>query len=196
MINKKAESGIGTLIVFIAMILVAAIAAGVLIQTATSLQSKALLTGERAKDQISTAVTTLLIYAEDGSSGNSVDYFSLKLKLAPGSDPIQLNGTLVEIDLKDNSSDLTYATAADANCSNTSSLDNGEFGVDYLITSGSTSSGYIARGDIVKICFKSPRSVTPDEDIAVRIIPKSGVPISIETAMPEVINQQRIYIYP
>jgi flagellin FlaB len=79
--NRKAEMGIGTLIIFIAMILVAAIAAGVLIQTATSLQNKALLAGTRTKGQVSTAIQFLLVYAEDGSSPTkTVSDFFFKAK--------------------------------------------------------------------------------------------------------------------
>ena len=50
--SKKAAEGIGTLIIFIALILVAAVAAGVLIQTASSLQSKSLDVGRQSQEKI------------------------------------------------------------------------------------------------------------------------------------------------
>ncbi len=77
--NKKADTGIGTLIVFIAMILVAAIAAGVLIQTATSLQNKALLTGMRSKNEVSTALSPIIVYGEYGSN-HYIDFLYIKMK--------------------------------------------------------------------------------------------------------------------
>jgi len=191
MMNKKADTGIGTLILFIAMILVAAIAAGVLIQTATSLQNKALMTGERTKGQVSTSLSVLLIYAEDGSTGNYVNNFSLKLKLSPGSDPIKLNDTLIEVDLSDDSADLTYDSTRTC-----PSVSTGNFSVEYLVEGSDYTPNYLHRGDIIKLCFEAPRNVIADEDISIRIIPKVGTPTVIETATPEVINQKRSYIFP
>ena len=192
--RKKAEMGIGTLIIFIAMILVAAVAAGVLIQTATSLQNKALLTGERSKSQVSTSIMPMLAYAEDGSSNNNVDQFFMKLKLAPGSDSVRFVDMLLEFSLKNLSSDMTYSSAE--TCTNVNESNGTVYYVDYLIQGDNYNAGYLQRGDVVKLCFESGRSVGEDESIAVTLIPKIGNPTTIETAMPDIITEMRVSIYP
>ncbi len=105
--HKKAEMGVGTLIVFIAMLLVAAVAAGVLIQTVTSLQEKALSTGGQAKSQISTNAQVIEVSATDGRNGNLTDFQQL-IKLSPGSDPIKLDQIIFTVNTKDTTSTLRY----------------------------------------------------------------------------------------
>jgi flagellin-like protein len=107
MSGKKAEMGVGTLIVFIAMLLVAAVAAGVLIQTAGSLQERALSTGQQAKSQISTNARVIEVSGSDGRGGNITDFQQI-IKLSPGSDPIKLEQIIFTFNTKDHTSTLKY----------------------------------------------------------------------------------------
>jgi len=104
---KKGEMGVGTLIIFISMLLVAAVAAGVLLQTAGSLQEKSLSTGQQAKSQISTHAETVEVSATDGRNGNLTEFLHL-IKLAPGSDPIKLSQVILAMNTKDYSGTLKY----------------------------------------------------------------------------------------
>lgn len=105
--QKRAEMGVGTLIVFIAMLLVAAVAAGVLIQTAGSLQEQSLSTGQQARSQISTNARVIEVSATDGRDGNLTDFRQI-VKLSPGSDPIKLDQTIFTFNTKDHTSTLKY----------------------------------------------------------------------------------------
>jgi flagellin-like protein len=104
---KKAEMGVGTLIIFIAMLLVAAVAAGVLIQTAGSLQEKSLATGQQARAQISTNARVIEVSAADGRLGNLTDFQEI-VKLSPGSDAIKLDQIIFTFNTKDSTSTLKY----------------------------------------------------------------------------------------
>jgi len=108
---KKGEMGVGTLIVFIAMLLVAAVAAGVLIQTAGSLQEQSLTTGQQARSQISTNVRAIEVSGANGRD-SALDDFSVIYKLSPGSDPIKLKDILYSESTKDTTNSLTYRHGA------------------------------------------------------------------------------------
>ena len=62
-INHNAEMGMGTLIIFIAMILVAAIAASFLISTTGSLKNKALSTGKATTQEVGTSLQAVELKA-------------------------------------------------------------------------------------------------------------------------------------
>lgn len=287
MFQKKGEMGIGTLIIFISLLLVAAIAAGVLIQTSGSLQEKALTTGDQAKSQIATNVRVIEVSATDGSQG-ALRHFTEILKLAPGSEPIKLSQVLLTMNTYDRTVSMQYGgtstewgadgymtwdeetlaydgssfeepnndydmdgsadtvsggqatadlalnlsngtdivlgacsggefTAADmttndvirqvtAECNASDSVqsvtirpqDYGEgfFTVEYLQVGPNNVTGNLQRGDVVKVYFEAPKAVTEDEEVRINFIPKIGTPTLTEFVTPEVISEERVYLYP
>jgi archaellin len=91
-VNKRAIMGIGTLIIFIATILVAAVAAGVLISTSGILQQRALITGQEARKKITNSVEIISIVAYGNKTDESLNNFEVLVRLDAGSDPIQMKG--------------------------------------------------------------------------------------------------------
>ncbi len=181
--------GVGTLIIFIALLLVAAVAAGVLIQTAGSLQQKALSTGTQATGQISTNAVTLEVSATDGTG--AMNNFSHVMKLAPGSDPIELDSVTITFGTKNTSQTLTYgSTLTDVNANAS------HFAVTYLQQGTNYQAGVLVRGDVIKINYVSSRAIASGEDVRINFIPKTGTATLTQFSIPDVISTQRVYLYP
>ncbi|MGM0448514.1 MAG: archaellin/type IV pilin N-terminal domain-containing protein [Methanobacteriota archaeon] len=100
--EQRGQVGIGTLIVFIAMVLVAAIAAGVLINTAGFLQTQAEATGEESTSQVSERLNVISqsgVVADDaaGSGEKGIGELEFVVASAPGADNVDLDEVTAEV---------------------------------------------------------------------------------------------------
>ena len=93
-LTDRGQVGIGTLIVFIAMVLVAAIAAGVLINTAGFLQTKSEQTGQESSAQVSNRVQVVSAFGDVGNE--EVEQINLTVMRGSGSDDINLSSATIE----------------------------------------------------------------------------------------------------
>ena len=95
--DKIAAIGIGAMIVFIALILVAAVAAAVIIQTAEKLQQNAQTAGDDTADEMSGKIMINTAYVGTGSATAVTDQYHLVVRLAPGSDPTPATGISFQV---------------------------------------------------------------------------------------------------
>ena len=111
--NTRAQVGIGTLIIFIAMVLVAAVAAAVLIQTSGILQQKAQSTGKQSTQEVSSNLMIKNIEGvrakSGGTTSNTIDMLKLQVGLNVGSSPVDVNQVVVSITDGTVAHNLVYA---------------------------------------------------------------------------------------
>ena len=92
----RGQVGIGTLIIFIAMVLVAAVAAGVLINTSGMLESQASTTADDTQDQVTNNVEFVSATGEVDSGGDVINAVSFTVMQGAGADPISIDGATLE----------------------------------------------------------------------------------------------------
>jgi flagellin FlaB len=97
--EERGQVGIGTLIVFIAMVLVAAIAAGVLINTAGFLQTQAEATGQESTSQVSDRLQVVSQSGtfDDNLGNGQIDTLDFVIAQSPGADNVDLSEVSVEL---------------------------------------------------------------------------------------------------
>jgi len=92
----RGQVGIGTLIIFIAMVLVAAVAAGVLINTSGMLESQASTTADDTQDQVTNNVEFVSATGEVDSGGDVINAVSFTVMKGAGADSISIDDATLE----------------------------------------------------------------------------------------------------
>jgi len=193
LLDGKGEMGIGTLIIFIAMILVAAVAAAVLVSTSGNLQQRALLTGSQTEEGVATGAEAITVTGTNASSDHTVENFEVLLRLQAGSSALNFNNTVVMLDTADNSWSLDYAGSSSV-WSVTSTT--GTYAVEYVKQGPDYEGSYLSRGDVVKLKFNVTSAVGENKKVRLKVIPRVGVPTVIEFTTPDVMTEQRVSLWP
>ncbi|WP_247006635.1 archaellin/type IV pilin N-terminal domain-containing protein [Halorientalis litorea] len=113
--DARGQVGIGTLIIFIALVLVAAVAAGVLINTGGQLESRASDTGDDAQAQVSNQVDVVSATGVNNDSDNSMEYLKVVVKKSSGSDDIDLEDMTIEYQSGSAAANLEYQSGSTGN---------------------------------------------------------------------------------
>ena len=151
----------------------------------TSLQQKALTTGQETKAEISTHASFVEVTGEDGQDGD-LENISILMRLSAGSDPISLNETLMTIALNDNTGNLRYGTTASTTV----------FSVTYHVNGTEHRDGFMVRGDLIEVELTPPRDLTEDESVRITFVPKVGTQSVVEFRTPSVLSRQNVILFP
>ncbi len=127
--DNVAAIGIGAMIVFIALILVAAVAAAVIIQTAEKLQQNAETTGEDTAKNLAGKFVLNGGFIATGEQGGNAEYdadtsFMFFAQLAPGSTPVRIDTITYQMYCDAGKIEGKFGTEADVQ-----TMDDGDNGV-------------------------------------------------------------------
>lgn len=190
--------GIGAMIVFIAMVLVAGIAASVLIQTAGNLQMQAMSTGQETQSEVATGLAVTDI--EGHVNSGAIDYMTISVKPRAGSKEIDLDEAVMEISDTSTKVLLKYpgsvhfaSSASGSGVFSTSGVFNitgTEFGIIELEDADNSCSGdqpVINRGDLVMLtvnCTACFDNLSARTDVWGQVIPEEGAPAVFAFRVP------------
>ena len=162
MSDKNAAIGIGSLIIFIAMILVAGIAASVIIQTMNILEQQALNTGQETLKDVSGGLR--VTHVSGLKSGSTIDQIAIFIKTTAGSFDMDLSESFISLSDSTTKLILNYTS----NCYS-DSVSSGLFGTLDASNLSASTYGIMKIRDIDSSC-SSGNPVINDDDLVVLLV--------------------------
>lgn len=176
--NDTGDVGIGTLIIFIAMVLVAAVAAAVLIQTSGILQQKAQTTGKEATAEVSSNLKAVSVVGNRSDTSGPVDRLDVVLELTAGGADIDFKTVIVKYINESKSATLNYsATTASATAFTYSEIRSISGSPDTVLQSGDL-------GVVTIDLNATSQKLDVRKKGTVQVIPEVGTMIIKEIAAP------------
>lgn len=176
---NKAQAGVGTLIIFIALVLIAAVGASVLMQTAGKLQRQASVTGEHAVTEVSTRVEVRSVVGYSSASG-TINKLILTVGAAAGGRDIQLEDVVLTYQSKD-----IYIAGIKFNAT---AQDNNGIADFYRAVVKGDADYVLEQGEILEFHFwiedSSPKPLGVNTEFAVTITPRTGTATLIRAKTP------------
>jgi len=204
--------GIGAMIVFIAMVLVAGIAASVLIQTSGKLETQAMKSGQETIAEVSSGISVTDIVGRKGDS--DLCFIGITVRPRAGAPDIDLNETLLILSDGTKKCVLIYNGWTDSNhyaysvstsngslfgTSTWEDLTNEEFGIIVVQDEDNScleTNPIINKGDKVVLTMKAysgqafDREIPERTDVFGRVVPEVGSPGVIAFTTPSAYNDQ------
>jgi flagellin-like protein len=182
----RGQVGIGTLIIFIALVLVAAVAAGVLVNTAGELQSRASDTGEDAQAQVSNQIDVVSATGDaESDTDGTVEEVTLVVKKSPGSDPIDLSEATIQYTSASSSATLSYGGTLNDSAFTTAAVVGGD---DTVLED--TDQRVRITVDVEAIEGGSPNGLSEGASAELQIVDQSGASTVYGVNVPDVLSGQ------
>jgi len=194
--NEYASIGIGSLIIFIAMIITAGVTASVIFQTMDSMQQQALRTSQETIKDISTglkishisgyihnsSITKLVFFVETIAGSDAVDLAETTVQLSDSE-----TVSILHYDNTTFSSSVTNGLFGSVNSSNLSNIDFSVLVIRDIDSSCTSSNPVINKNDLVAIlvnttsCFSG---ISNSISVSGRIMPEQGISATIGFTTP------------
>jgi flagellin FlaB len=94
--DKHADMGVGTMIIFIAMVLVAAVAASVLISTANKVREQAQNTGDQAINNVASGFVVHDVTGTVNTGNTSITDLTIQMRLQAGSPSMSMDQVSIQ----------------------------------------------------------------------------------------------------
>lgn len=198
----KGQQAIGTLVIFIALVITAALASFVLVSTTNALQSKSLAVAGKTLEKATMGFAARAVEGLSTNTAGDINYIMFQIELAPGSDTIDLKDVTViyqaaggtvyqeyELNVDDMTRDL-----------NTENLNGVPFNSDltdgtfYVVANRSDwdNDEYVESGELYTIAIKLPSALNEGEDWKIIVRAPYTQDLIVTGYAPEVIQKGQV----